>query len=64
MMIKVRLPNGSELEVENNLTLEQIREVVAAAGVANVALAPAVEGTDREGNRTVVFNQPQGATKG
>jgi len=64
MLIKVRLPNGATMEVENGLSLEQIREVISAAGVANVTVAPATRGVDASGQETVTFSQPQGATKG
>lgn len=65
MKIKVHLPNGSSVEVENGLSLEQIREVVTSAGLADVALAPAVDAVDSTtGEREVRFEQTEGATKG
>jgi len=65
MKIKVHLPNGSSVEVENNLTLNQIREVVTSAGLADVALSPAVDAVDADsGEREVRFEQTEGATKG
>jgi len=64
MIVKVKLPNGAELELENDLSIDQIREVVSSAGLANVAGAPAVEGRNERGQREVTFQPPQGARKG
>jgi hypothetical protein len=63
MQINVSLPNGNSVELNGDLSAEQIREILTAAGVANLAGAPVRE-TVSNGTRNVAFQQPTGTTKG
>ena len=57
-MRKVHLPSGIVIEV-NGSTVEEIRQVLTAAGAANLIGAPAVEQTDG----SVRFSEPVGGGK-
>ena len=57
-MRKVHLPNGITVEV-NGATVEEIRQVLTAAGAANLIGAPAVEQEDG----SVRFSEPTGGGK-
>lgn len=63
MRINVTLPNGGLMELEGDLTAEQIREALTASNVANLSGAPVRE-TVVNGARNVEFSQPTGTTKG
>jgi hypothetical protein len=57
-MRKVHLPSGIVIEV-NGSTVEEIRQVLTAAGAANLIGAPAVEQQDG----SVRFSEPVGGGK-
>jgi hypothetical protein len=63
-MMKITLPNGAKIEVENTLSVEQVRDSITAAGMANLSGAQAVETVTHEGDRSVEFVEAAGTKKG
>lgn len=59
MACKVTLPSGVTIDVTNGGSVEEIRAIVQAAGLGNVAGAPATR--DQAGN--VRFGEPAGGGK-
>ena len=63
MKIQVNTPNGATIELEGDLTVEQIAAALSATGAANVVDAPVTERVVGD-VRQVTFGQPTGTTKG
>jgi hypothetical protein len=61
--MKITLPNGMQIDLNGDLTSEEVRQHLTALNVANLSGAIATE-TNREGQRAVAFTEPAGTRKG
>ena len=59
--MKVTLPNGTAIELNNDLTIQQVQDTLAALGITN---GVAVETQSPSGAREVRVVEPQGTRKG
>lgn len=62
--IHVQTPAGAVVQLDGDFSVEQIRDMLTSAGIANLAGAPAVETVREGGDREVTFSAASGTTKG